>query len=281
MIQFAASVSFMIPLLRIVIGVQKTFSKATVNFILGFLEPEESLETGLLAHLSLSSTVWDASRTSQLSLVWAESDTRLQAAAQPCPVLSLLPWPTRLPRMALPHYRPGRDAQSPPLTNAIGNVTCEDKDASEVCLWIKHTKLPGQHLPKLIMLQRMTISQIKRSVGNYKETWHKAGVRLEKKHKRSTKTPNRRERPGRGNSFLKGVWFSQRLVGSCRGLHKGGGPASPAGGTCKQGDLQSLGRGGVFVTHTAHEGGGAYNSVHVCVHELLHVCMRTLRRLWD
>lgn len=88
-----------------------------------------------------------------------------------CPLLSLLLWPMCLPRMALPTDLMGM--HSPPtLTNGIDNVTCEDKDVSKVCvcLWIKYTKLPGQHLPKIITLQKMTISQIKQLLQNYKET---------------------------------------------------------------------------------------------------------------
>lgn len=37
-----------------------------------------------------------------------------------------------------------------------------------VCLEMKHIKLPGQHLPKLIMLQKMIISQIKPSLDEFK-----------------------------------------------------------------------------------------------------------------
>lgn len=74
------------------------------------------------------------------------------------------------------------------LTNGIGNVIPEDKDVWElnicVCLQMKHAQLPGQHLPKLIMLQKMIICQIKQLLGNYKETWHKAGARLEKNIKK-------------------------------------------------------------------------------------------------
>lgn len=172
------------------------------------MEPEESLEIGLLAHLSLPSTVWDASRTSQLSLVWAVSATWLQAAAWPCPLLSLLLWPTCLPRMALPMDLMGMPSP-PTLTNGIDNVTCEDKDVSKVrvCLWIKYTKLPGQHLPKIIMLQKVTISQIKQLLQNYKETWHKAGVRL----KNSIKDAGRLLTGGRdlgGETAFSKVWGS-------------------------------------------------------------------------
>lgn len=49
----------------------------------------------------------------------------------------------------------------------------EDKDVCElsicVCLQMKHTQLPSQHLSKLIMLQKMIINQIKQLLGNYKK----------------------------------------------------------------------------------------------------------------
>lgn len=60
----------------------------------------------------------------------------------------------------------------------------EDKDVCElsicVCLQMKHTQLPSQHLSKSIMLQKMIINQIKQLLGNYKKIWHKAGARLKK-----------------------------------------------------------------------------------------------------
>lgn len=60
---------------------------------------------------------------------------------------------------------------SMPSTSGIGNVIPEDKDVCElsVCLQMKHTQLPSQHLPKMIMLQ-MIISQIKQLLGYYKKT---------------------------------------------------------------------------------------------------------------
>lgn len=73
---------------------------------------------------------------------------------------------------------------APLSTNCIDNVTPEDKDVCEVSIYVcpqmKHIQLPGQHLTKLVMLQKMIISQIKQLLGNYKKTWHKAGARLKR-----------------------------------------------------------------------------------------------------
>lgn len=77
----------MIPLLRIIIGVQKKFSKGTVIF--SILDPEESLEVGLLAHLSLPSTVGCIQNTTALSDLSSVS----HLAAGSCLALLLTPSP--------------------------------------------------------------------------------------------------------------------------------------------------------------------------------------------
>jgi len=106
------------------------------------------------------------------------------------------------------------------------------------CLWIKHTKL---HVTEDDPQPDQTVT------GNYRELQRDltpSRSQTEKKYKKRMKTPNRRERPWRGNGFLKGAWLSQRLVGSCRALHTGGGPTSPAAGTRKQEDLHFFFGGG-------------------------------------